>query len=295
MPARGVGEGEWIISYTVEDSETGQVLIEADFEGEEDKYIEYAPILGGANLTVTFTIDVIAGGSGNLRLITGMQHSTIESDRFWELVTKDYDLGEDFNPNSASTEFTWTMGNFTMRCYGKTPLISKPTALILVQLSSTTGDILDNIKPTIVTAVVDEFQNLYDQKEDKLRSLISSGVASGYTQLFENVLTQSNNLASLGYVDEAIALLNSLPGSGEPMGSALEMVLIPAIGIGAVAAVVFAFMFLRARGKNSYTQMVIEDQIKDLEGLTLRAARIDRRLSSSLESVKDRLKSLVGM
>jgi hypothetical protein len=41
--------------------------------------------------------------------------------------------------------------------------------------------------------------------------------------------------------------------------------------------------------------MVLEDQIRDLEGLTLRASRVDRTISTSLESVKDRLKSVVGM
>jgi hypothetical protein len=71
--------------------------------------------------------------------------------------------------------------------------------------------------------------------------------------------------------------------------------MLPAIGIAAAAAVVFAFMFMRARGKSSYVQLVIEDQIKDLEGLSLRASKIDRTFSSSLESVKDRLKNLVGM
>jgi hypothetical protein len=45
----------------------------------------------------------------------------------------------------------------------------------------------------------------------------------------------------------------------------------------------------------SYLQLVVEDQIKDLEGLTLRASKIDRAMASSLESVKDRLKRLVGM
>jgi hypothetical protein len=109
------------------------------------------------------------------------------------------------------------------------------------------------------------------------------------------MLNQSKALVNKGYVNEAIALLNAIPSSGEPMGSASEMIMLPAIGIAAAAAVVFAFMFLRARGKNSYVQLVLEDQIRDLEGLTLRAARVDRTLSSSLESVKDRLKSVVGM
>jgi hypothetical protein len=71
--------------------------------------------------------------------------------------------------------------------------------------------------------------------------------------------------------------------------------MLPAIGIAAAAAVAFAFLFLRGRGQLSYVRLVIEDQIKDLEGLSLRASRVDRTISSSLESVKDRLKSVVGM
>jgi hypothetical protein len=147
----------------------------------------------------------------------------------------------------------------------------------------------------VLTAGGSEFQNLYDQREDKLRTLIDSGVAAGYTEMYENILNQSEALNNAGLTEEAIELLNAIPSSGEPMGSALEMILLPAIGVAAAAAVIFAFMFLRARGKNSYVQLVIEDQIKDLEGLTLRASRVDRTISSSLESVKDRLKNLVGM
>ena len=294
MSARGAGqEGDWITSYKVQDAVTGQLLIEAN--AETGKYSELSPVLSGENITVTFTVNVFASGSGNLKLSTAMLHSAIESDRYWDLTTKDYDLGPDFNPNAATTEFNWVTGNFTMKCYGTTPTLSAPMALALVQIASTGGTVLDAIKPTVVTAAVDEFQNLYDSKENKLQSLKDSGVAAGYIQIYEDVLTQANSLVNAGYVSEAIALLNSLPTSGEPMGSATEMFLLPIIGIAAAGAVIFAFMFMRARGRNSYTQMVIEDQIKDLEGLTLRASKIDRRLSASLESVKDRLKSLVGM
>ena len=75
----------------------------------------------------------------------------------------------------------------------------------------------------------------------------------------------------------------------------MQALFIPLIVVVAVIAVVFAFMFMRVRGKISYLQLVVEDQIKDLEGLTLRASKIDRTMSSNLESVKDRLKRLVGM
>jgi hypothetical protein len=75
----------------------------------------------------------------------------------------------------------------------------------------------------------------------------------------------------------------------------MESLFIPIVGVLAAVAVIFVVLFLRVRGKVSYVQLVVEDQIKDLEGLTLRASKIDRAMASSLESVKDRLKRLVGM
>jgi hypothetical protein len=292
MSVRGIGEGEWITSYTVEDTLTGQKLIEADFATSDEPTV-YAPIISGEELTVTFSVNVFTSGSGNLKLSTFMQKPS--AGPYWELIPDDYDLGAGYTPNQAAMTFSWEKGTFEMICYGRASRVTKATNLTLVQLSGATGDVLDAIKAMVLTAGADEYQNLYNQKEDRLQSLIDSGVASGYTDMYENMLNQSQNLVNKGYVDEAIALLNAIPSSGEPMGSSLEMIMLPAIGIAGVAAVIFAFMFLRARGKNSYAQMVIEDQIRDLEGLTLRAARVDRTISSNLESVKDRLKSLVGM
>jgi hypothetical protein len=292
MSARGIGEGQWITAYTVEDSQTGQKLIEADFAISDEPTI-LAPVISGEPLRVTFTVDVFTSGSGNLKLSTYMQKPS--TGPYWELVPGDYDLGAGYTPNSPTMEFSWEKGTFEMICYGQAMKVTRATNITLVQLSSSTGDVLDAIQVNVLTAGADEFQNIYDQKEAKLQSLIDSGVASGYTTLYGSMLNQSKALLNKGYVNEAIALLNALPLSGEPAGSTFEAIMLPAIGIAAVAAVVFAFLFLRARGKNSYTQMVIEDQIKDLEGLTLRASRVDRTISSNLEGIKDRLKSLVGM
>ena len=291
MSARGIGEGNWITAYTVEDSQTGQKLIDVDFAISDEPTI-LAPILSGEELKVTFTVDVFTAGSGNLKLSTFMQKPSTGT--YWELIPGDYDLGAGYTPNSAAMEFNWVKGTFEMICYGRAPTVSKATNVTLVQLSSG-GDVLDAIQVSVLTAGADEYQNLYKQKEDKLQDLIDSGVAAGYINLYSNMLNQSKALVNKGYVNEAINLLNAIPSSGEPIGSALEAIMLPAIGVAAVAAVVFAFLFLRARGKNSYVQLVIEDQIKDLEGLTLRASRVDRTISSSLEGIKDRLKSLVGM
>jgi hypothetical protein len=276
-----VGQGDWITAYTIEDANSGQKLIEADFATSDTPNV-LSPVIAGAQLKVTFTINVFTAGAGNLQLRTNMKKATGQS-QFWQLVSDDYDLGSDYNPTQSATDFNWKEGTFEMICYGQVSQVTKPVNVILVGLYAS-GTTLDNINVTVLTTEGSDFQNLYDQYENRLVSLINSGVAPGYTQMYENVLNQST-----------IALLEAIPTSGEPAGSVLEMIMLPAIGVAAVAAVVFAFMFMRARGKNSYFRLVVEDQIKDLEGLTLRASKIDRTISSSLTSIEDRLKRLVGM
>ncbi len=287
---QAIGEGDWITKYTVENAQTKELLLEVDFT--EDIDVQYSSILAGTTLKVTFTVKVTSG-TGSLGLRTDMQKATGE-DTFWRLISDDYELGSEYNPASASTKFNWEKGTFEMTCIGKVRQVTKATNVTLVELSSA-GVVLDAIKPLVVTAAGSDFQNLYIQYEDRLRNLINSGVASGYTAMYSNMLNQSKALDRKGYTEEAIALLKAIPTSGEPLGSALEMILLPVMGVLAALAVVFLVLFLRIRGKVSYFTLVVEDQIKDLEGLTLRASKIDRAMSSNLESVKDRLKRLVGM
>jgi hypothetical protein len=68
---------------------------------------------------------------------------------------------------------------------------------------------------------------------------------------------------------------------------------LPVIAVLAVAAVAVAFLYFRVRSNRNYVLSVIEDQIKDLEGVTLRASKLDRTISSRLESIKERLKQLI--
>ncbi len=292
-PTLAIGEGDWITSYTVVDTQTGQKLIEADF-AISDKPTVYAPVVSGQALTVTFTVNVFTSGSGNLKLSTYMQKPS--GGQIWQLIPGDYDFGAGYTPNSVTMEFGWTKGTFEMICYGTANTVLKATNITLVQLQAAGAtDPLDAIKAVVLTAGADEYQNLYNQKEARLQSLVAAGVAPGYIELFGNMLNQSWALMSRGYVNDAIALLNAIPNSGEPMGAATEVILYPLIAVAGVAAAVLGVMFMRARGKNSYFKLVVEDQIKDLEGLTLRASKTDRTMSSSLDSIKDRLKHLVGM
>jgi len=79
-PVHGIGTGEWIVNYRVEDLETGQLILESAFETGE--IIQYVPLFVGSELLVTITVDVaLTATYANLRLATNLAPSTIE-DRY---------------------------------------------------------------------------------------------------------------------------------------------------------------------------------------------------------------------
>jgi hypothetical protein len=289
------GNGEWITSYKVEDTKTGQLMLEVDFKGENRTL---SPIFPGAELKVTITISIdVTNPDTLLNLRTSMPKSLIK-DVYWELISQNYPL-IGYNPSDQRVQFTQTKGELVIALYGRIPpdvTTGAPIDYLAVTLYGPSGETLDNIRLTVVTAEMGEFQTILTQKEDKLQSLKNSGVAPGYVELFENVINEAKNQAALGNVDSAVAFLNTLSVSDEPGGRpVLEGLFFPAVGILIAVAAVLAFMFIRGRGKMQYILLTIEDQIKDLEGLTLRASKVDRSISSSLESVKERLKSITGM
>ena len=289
------GEGEWITNYTVEDPSTGQLMVEVNFDTGENQTL--AAIFAGSELAVTFTVNVpVTSPNTILKLTTSMLHSQRE-DVYWKLVSQDYELVA-YNPNEQFVQFYQAKGELTLTLYGRVPVTvvrDIPVQYLVVTLYGPAGETLDNIKVRVVTAEMEKFDTIYVQKAEKLQSLKDSGVAPGYIELYEKVLNESRVQAEEGNVEGAIGMLNALSVSNEPASSAIEGLFLPLIGVLVAVSVVLGFMFIRGRGKMQYVLLVLEDQIRDLEGLTLRASRVDRTISTSLESVKDRLKSIVGM
>ncbi len=294
-PVKAVGEGQWITTYTIEDS-SGQLLVQYDPTTNTTNTL--APVIPGSDIKVTFTINIVALGADTLRLTTSLQKSTSNPSGYWSLQSSTYDMGSTYNPASQSTTFKWSSGTFDMVLYGKVPTSTstvEQTVKVVSLYGGSGGTALDQIIVQATSAGLANFNVLYNQQQTKLNKLISDGVSQGYIDIFTNVLNASRTIANAGDVTNAIALLNGLNTANAPVSSTMESLFLPIVGIVAALAVIFAVLFLRVRGKVSYFQLVVEDQIKDLEGLTLRASKIDRAMSSSLESVKDRLKRLVGM
>jgi len=300
-PVHGIGTGEWIVNYRVEDLETGQLILESAFQTGE--IIQYVPLFAGSELLVTITVDVaLTATYANLRLATNLAPSTIE-DRYWQLQSQDYQF-VDYNPAQQYVEFQQVRGTFTILCYGRIPMgitqekiggfvLHKPEDYVLIKLTSPSGELLDRIKSDVLDAELDEYQNILEKRQDKLETLKDTGVAPGYIEIYEGVLEQAEAQAELGFVDEAIAILDLLAVSQEPVSSSVEILFLPLMGGLAIAVVAVGFLYLRARGKRNYVLSVIEDQIKDLEGVTLRASKLDKTISLRLDSIKERLKKLI--
>jgi hypothetical protein len=294
IKAQGTSSG-WITSYDIYDYNSNQHL--AQYNAAEGINQSFASIVPGAEVKVTFTINVFTAGSGDLKLATSLQNPP--QGQYWTLSSgSTYTLGSDFNPNSQEASFNWVVGTFTMSAAGIVPTSSSETGapVDLVTLYGPTGGTpLATITVSATSAAMTQFLTLYNEKAAHLKSLESSGIVQGYIDLYRNVLNESTVEADAGQVTSAIALLNQLNISNEPASSTTQALFLPVAGVLAAVAVIFAILFMRVRGKVSYFQLVVEDQIKDLEGLTLRASKIDRAMASNLDSVKDRLKRLVGM
>ena len=286
----------WITSYQVSDYSTGKILSTYDSTKTPVLNQTLSSPSPGEGIKVVFTVNVFTGGSGELTLSTSLQQ--LVQGQYWQLNTGGYNLGGAFDASRSSTQFLWTQGTFTMTLVGTVPTPSSGTQqapVDLITLYGPDGSTLYQITITAVGSQMASFLTLYGQQNSELNTLISSGVNSGYTQLWTLVLNESMAVANSGDVTDASAMLNALNASNAPPSSTAQALFLPLIGIVAVLAVVFAIMWFRVRGRVSYFQLVVEDQIKDLEGLTLRISKIDRQSSSNLESVKDRLKRLVGM
>ena len=240
-----------------------------------------------------------------MTLTTGMAHSTVQ-DHYWSHdASNNYGLGTAYDPNSESFSFPQNAGTLQISCYGQAQgqvattagsvTLHIPVLLALITLSDPSGTTLAAVNANVTDSSINNYNIQLKSAQSKLSNLQSQGVDAGYVQIYQNVVDQSQTVANAGLTDEATSMLNSLSTSTAPASAGTSFIYIPLVVVFAVIAGIFGFMFMRSRSKTSYFRLVVEDQIKDLEGLTLRASKLDRTMASNLDSVKERLKRLVGM
>ena len=305
VPAKAQAQGSWITSYSVKNLNTGEVILQTTDPFSPPVAFDY--LLEGTDVNVTVTISVMQTGTGSLTLTTSLQKA-LSQDKYWELKTTAYPV-QNYNPNNQTVTFSQTQGELVISCYGKIPTgqttsssstgqIHLATPFTLIKLTGPTGDILDQVRPDVIDSKIAQYNSLHVQAQNALQGLMDQNAAAAYVSLYENVINGSELAAEAGFVDNAIDQLNRLAVSEQPPitvgASMFDTLFFPVVIALAVIAVIGLVLFFRAKGKSGYISQLVEDQIRDLEGLTMRASRIDKTLSQGLETIGDRLKRAVG-
>lgn len=264
----------------------------------------------GSQYNITFSINVTSGSNTNLTLCINLEHATLE-DRYWQLHPP-YPPVVDWDPNSRCNKLRQNIGVWVISCFGKIPddiTIQREGSIelhkmvenyVAVELKDPQNYILGNVTLDVIDAKIKEYRTLNSTKEGVVAKMRNAKVVPQYIDLCEKILAEARKESSIGFVDEAISLLNLLPSNTDglppiPQPSFMETMFIPAVAGLSAAIVLVGILTFRWRGKLGYTLRVLEDQVKDLEGVIMKASRVDKSISTRLESIRDRLKNLVGV
>jgi hypothetical protein len=300
--------GSWIKTYTITDLSSGQSKQEVDFNSLSNS--TSSAVLAGEELNITITIQIPAASPGqSVTLSTPLEHSKVVTSQYWQLHGSYSGIStSNYNPNQKTVTFNLTsVGTLSISCYGVVPStltvttagplsLDKKVDYKVVKLTDSGSNTLDSVSITISDSTIDTFDLQVANAQTTIQTMTNNGVDQSYIALYQNLVDLATYQAGQGLVVGGAAILaqiQSAPAPGSANAPAEASLFYPAVIALVVVVVLVGFMFVRARGKVSYSKLIIEDQIKDLEGLTLRAQRIDKNLTASLESVKDRLKSLV--
>lgn len=260
-------------------------------------------LVAGGTYIISFSITIGNTLNDKILLTTSLEGV---GDRFWTLEN-DYPGVDTANwtPGASAVEFTAVEGDATFTLTGSVPAFYteqfvdvegkqftihflKDLQLLVVSLEST-RDVLDNRETVITDQVIISYDDLLESKRNVLDT---AQIDPQYSELAWRVISEAEVLASAGYYDNAITLLNKIPQSGFPVPPVTTNIFMGAtIGLG-VIAVLLAFLLIKARSSRSLLSTMVHDESKKLDLLLVRATRIDKELASEIENIKKGLQDI---
>jgi len=292
----GADDTHWIEEYQIKDLTTGRLVLRHDVV--DNVLIQNAPVFAGEDYNVTFKLNVrqnIPFAVLTLSLSTNLNKPTAE-DVFWDIHTTEMDLTEDYNPAGRTIKFSQNQGVYYVSafCLIKSDIttpsssqgvtIHRPVDLKILRLIGPDETELDSITVNVIDSRIDDYNILLSQNQDELAGYRTSNVDPAYVELYENLVELAKEEAQLGLVDSAIGLLNTLEVEAPPVSTGpswMERYFLPAVGGLAVLFILSAVLFLRTKSRLGFVTMIVEDQIREMEALGMRASRIDRNLAQS--------------
>ena len=298
-------EERWIVAYKVVDLSSRQLILERDFELDRD--IQNAPLLAGGEYNLTIFLDVgLTAAYANLTLSVNLDHAS-NIDRYLEIHPTDLNLTEDYNPNEDEFKFRQVEGRYRVSTFGRIPVnrtvtdlghdhsLHRPVNHRFIQLTGPDGSLLSEVALTVIDSEIDGYRYYLGQREADLVGYQETQVDPAFISLFESLIALAEAQAEAGFVGTAQSILESIDIDIPPVRTEAtfqEKYFLPAVGGLGALVVILGALFFRANGRLSFTKMIVEDQIRELEGLTLRASRTDRNLGQKLQEINDKLKEM---
>ncbi len=260
------------------------------------------PLVAGGEYTVTFSIAIGATLVDRILLTTNLERTR---DVFWTLESNydgvDLDTWTpgspaiDFEARSGTADFTLTgrIPEFITEKFwdenGRTIHAIQRFQLLIVSLDSN-KEILDLREASITDQIIIRYGNLLQEKRTILDSV---QMDPQYAALARSILAESEGLTAAGYYDAAITLLESIPSSGFPTPPVVTNIFLGStLGLAAIS-VILVLLFLRANRGKGFISRRVEDEAKKLDLLLVKATRVDKALSTEIETIKRELQDLV--
>ena len=143
----------------------------------------------------------------------------------------------------------------------------------------------------VIDEVIEEYRKLLNEKKALLQT---EGADETWLSMVKSIIDEAERLANTGLVEQARDLLNTIPSKPvlkPPEGKeSLYYMIMGGLGIIVIVGIV---MWLRATGRAKMLEEKLHSITADLEALSVRVEKLDRRLGSELRDIIEKAKASI--
>ncbi len=151
---------------------------------------------------------------------------------------------------------------------------------------------IDEKRYDVIDEVMEEYYKLANEKK-KLLDIPDTDET--WRTMVKGMISLADKYASRGLVLEALDILKAIPDkpiTKPPEGKDTMYYMI--MGVLAVVMIVAIVMWVRATGKAKFLEEKLEGIVGDLEAISVRVEKLDKRVAGELRDIIDRVKSVLS-
>ncbi len=143
----------------------------------------------------------------------------------------------------------------------------------------------------VIDEITEEYRKLLNEKKALLNT---EGADETWLNMVKSILSEAERLANTGLVEQARDLLNTIPDKPvikPPEGKeSLYYMIMAGLGVIVIVGIV---MWLRATGKARLLEEKLHNVVADLEALSVRIEKLDKRLANELREIIERAQASI--